>query len=155
MPIRDKRSKKAVYMDKKGVLAIFSAYRVGQRILGGELAVVRVKPVPGYERAIDPDLIHAARVFPPPPTGFEVADPTVRKWVDFTRHVERCVSRLSADERAVVRVKYMGPYVLTDQEAVRMMARAGVQTEIETFRSVKQSALGRLSTWFARSFTLP
>ena len=147
--------KKVGFMDKKGVLAVFSVYRAGQKILGGEVVVMRVKPVPGYERAIDPDLIHAVRVFPPFPTGFEVADPTVRKWVDFTRRVERCVGRLSEDERMVVRTKYMGPLVLTDQEAVRMMVRAGVQTEIETFRSVKQSALGRLSTWFARSFTLP
>lgn len=138
----------SIRLEKTDVLAILSAYRAARCLAAGQAVRVRVCAAkPGYEHAMDPDLIRPQRVFPLLPIDGGSRDPGSR-WVAFTRRVERRVQRLEPLERAVIQTQYMGSFALSDAEAVRMLSRAGVRLDLAAFRAQKHAGLARLAVLF-------
>lgn len=131
---------------------VFAAYRACQRLLARDLVPhpVQPTPLPGYEDAADPDLIHVARVHAPAPAGYGGSELMMTRedwhWQFYIEWVDERVGRLPALQRDIVRIRYMGVAELSGQEAFYLLRAVGVvQTFEEYFLQIRaaQRALRR------------
>ncbi|WDL96923.1 hypothetical protein [Alicyclobacillus sp. ALC3] len=131
---------------------VFAAYRACQKLLARDIIPhpVPAAPLPGYEEAVDPDLIHVGRVHAPAPAGYGVGMSFMSRqewdWSDYVEWVDGRVGRLPALQRDIVRVRYMGVAELSGQDAYYVLRAVGVvQTFEEYFVQIRaaQRALRR------------
>lgn len=97
---------------RQAVRAYFAVYRRYKLLLEMEMEPhpQPVKALPGYEKAMDPNLIRSNRVFPglPRMIGNSMESPEDARRRAFVEDVERKVNHLPPYQRDIIRYQYMG-----------------------------------------------
>lgn len=132
------------------LMDVFAAYRACKKLLAREFIAHsrKLSAMPGYEHAMDPDLIRAMRVYGAPPPWPERLFSEEREWLEYLMWVDDRVDRLGGLSRDIIRVQYLGDKVLGGAEVVRLLLRAGYGVTLHDIERERCLAFARLEKFF-------
>ena len=137
-------------LERKTLYEVFAAYRLCKILLDREVVPhgVPQAPKPGYEDAMDPELIKVERVFGPAPPrlSLPMLTPEENGYRRFVWRVDNAVRRkLSNYQRRIIRMRFLGKDVLTDKEVYDSLYQSGWYESFRSYERQKGRALSVLS----------